>query len=158
MLEELQRLNRRTGEAQEDQQPQGEPRYADRFRRGRDGRLILYGDDDHDDDDGDGDGDGDYDGGDGDHFYDAREYIGRRPRPRRQPAVIDRQDLDDIRDQQEDIRQQQQLQELQRQLLDQRPIQQQQEEEIFEQQVQQQQQQELLKVTRPSFLGGTILL
>ena len=40
MLDELQRLNRRINEAQqaqEDQQPQGEP---DRFRRGRDGRLI----------------------------------------------------------------------------------------------------------------------
>ena len=113
MLDELQRLNRRINEAQraqQDQQPQGEP---DRFR-GRDGRLI---DDDDDDDD---------------QFYDAREYI-RRPRPRRIPAVTDRQDLDDIREQQEEIRQQQQLQELQRQLLDQCRIQQQQEEELFEQ-------------------------
>lgn len=84
--------------------------------RGRDGRLI---DDDDDDDD---------------QCYDAREYI-RRPRSRRRPAVIDRQDLDDIREQQEEIRQQQQLQELQRQLLDQGRIQQQQEEELFEQQV-----------------------
>lgn len=133
MLDELQRLNRRINEAQEDQQPQGEPRYADRFRRGRDDRLILYDDDD-----------------DGNQFYDARECI-RRPRPRRRPAAIDRQDLDDIRDQQEEIPQQQQLQELQRQLLDQRRIQQQQEEELFEQQVQQQRQ-ELLNQQRQRLL------
>ena len=45
MLDELQRLNARIDEdeqAQENQQPQG--RYADRFPRGRDGRIILYGD------------------------------------------------------------------------------------------------------------------
>ena len=46
MLDELQRLNRRINEAQqaqEDQQPQGQP---DRFHRGRDGRLIDNDDDD----------------------------------------------------------------------------------------------------------------
>ena len=73
VLDELQRHNRRINEAQqaqEDQQPQGQP---DRFRRGRDGQLI-----DNDDDD-------------DDQFYEAREYI-RPQRPRRRPAVMDRDD------------------------------------------------------------------
>ena len=80
MLDELQRLNRRINEAQraqQDQQPQGKPRYADRFRRSRD--------DDADD-----------------QFYDAREYI-RRPHPRR-PAVIERDDDDQFYDAREYIR------------------------------------------------------
>ena len=75
MLDELQRLNARIEEAEQaEQQPQG--RYADRFPRGRDGRIILYGDS------GDGGGDsgddrrGDDDGGDpsdndDDQFFDA---------------------------------------------------------------------------------------
>ena len=60
MLDELQRLNARIDEeAEQEQQPQG--RYADRFPRGRDGRIILYGDS------GDGGGGGDSgDGGDDD--------------------------------------------------------------------------------------------
>ena len=79
MLDELQRLNARIEEAEQaEQQPQG--RYADRFPRGRDGRIILYGDS------GDGGGDsgddrrGDDDGGDpsdndDDQFFDARNYV-----------------------------------------------------------------------------------
>ena len=63
MLGELQRLNARIDEeeqAQENQQRQG--RYADRFPRGRDGRIILYGDS------GDG-GDDSVDDYDDDHFF-----------------------------------------------------------------------------------------
>ena len=75
MLDELKRLNARIEEAERaEQPPQG--RYADRFPRGRDGRIILYGDS------GDGGGDsgddrrGDDDGGDpsdndDDQFFDA---------------------------------------------------------------------------------------
>ena len=99
MLDELQRLNARIEEAE--QQPQG--RYADRFPRGRDGRIILNGDS--------GDG-GDSGDDDDDQFFDARNYVDQPRRPRRQwrrrrPAIINQQDLDDIRDQQEDLRQQQ---------------------------------------------------
>ena len=130
MLDELQRLNARIDEeAEQEQQPQG--RYADRFPRGRDGRIILYGDS------GDGGGGGDSgDGGDDDddddQFFDARNYVDqprrprrlRHPQRRRRPAIINQQDLDDIRDQQEDLLQQRQLQDLQQQLLDQRLAQQ----------------------------------
>ena len=102
MLDELQRLNARIEEAE--QQPQG--RYADRFPRGRDGRIILNGDS--------GDG-GDSGDDDDDQFFDARNYVDqprrsrrlRHPQRRRRPAIINQQDLDDIRDQQEDLRQQQ---------------------------------------------------
>ena len=123
MLDELQRLNARiekAEQAEQDQQPQG--RYADRFPRGREGRIILYGDSGDDDDD---------------QFFDARNYVDqpqrprrlRHPQRRRRPAIINQQDLDDIRDQQEDLRQQQQLQDLQQQLLNQRWAQQQEEKE-----------------------------
>ena len=61
MLDELQRLNRRIDEAEQDQQPQ---RYADRFDKGRDGRIILYGDS--------GDG-GDDDDDNDDQFFEARD-------------------------------------------------------------------------------------
>ena len=138
MLDELQRINARIDE---EEQPQGrEPdRYADRFPRGRDGRIILYGDS----------GDGGDEGDDDDQFFDSRDYVDqpRRPRRRRRPAIINQQDPDDIRDQQEEIRQQRQLQDLQQQLLDQRWAQQQQE-ELFNQQVQQQQRQERLNQLR----------
>ena len=78
MLDELQRLNARIDEeAEQEQQPQG--RYADRFPRGRDGRIILYGDS------GDGGGGGDSgDGGDDDdddQFFDARNYVDQPRRP-----------------------------------------------------------------------------
>ena len=122
MLDELQRLNARIEEAEQaEQQPQG--RYADRFPRGRDGRIILFGDS------GDGGGDsgddrrGVNDGrdpsdNDDDQFFDGRNYVDQPRRPRRRrPAIINQQDLDDIRDQQEDLRQQQQLQDLRQQLL-----------------------------------------
>ena len=102
MLDELQRLDARIEEAE--QQPQG--RYADRFPRGRDGRIILNGDS--------GDG-GDSGDDDDDQVFDARNYVDqprrsrrlRHPQRRRRPAIINQQDLDDIRDQQEDLRQQQ---------------------------------------------------
>ena len=75
MLDELQRLNARIEEAEQaEQQPQG--RYADRFPRGRDGRIILYGDsgdggcDSGDDRRGDDDG-GDPSDNDDDQFFDA---------------------------------------------------------------------------------------
>ena len=154
MLDELQRLNARIEEAEQDQQTQG--RYADRFPRGRDGRIILYGgsgDDRRGVDDGGDSGDGgDPSDDDDDQFFDARNYVDqprrprrlRHPQRRRRPAIINQQDLDDIRDQQEDLRQQQQSQDLQQQLLNQRRAQQQEEEELFNQQVQQQQQQERL--------------
>ena len=92
MLDELQRLNARIDK--EEQQPQG--RYADRFPRGRDGRIILYGDS--------GDG-GDRRDDEDDQFFDARNYVDqpRRPQRRRRPAIINQQDLDNIRDQQEDL-------------------------------------------------------
>ena len=84
ILDELQRLNARIDEEQENQQPQG--RYADRFPRGRDWRIILYGNDSVDDDD------------DDDQFFDAIDYEDqpRRPRRRRRPAIINQQDLDGI--------------------------------------------------------------
>ena len=115
MLDELQRLNARIEEAE--QQPQG--RYADRFPRGRDGRIILNGDSGDGGDSGD-DRRGVDDGGDSgddddDQFFDARNYVDqprrsrrlRHPQRRRRPAIINQQDLDEIRDQQEDLRQQQ---------------------------------------------------
>ena len=102
MLDELQRLNARIEQAEQagqDQQPQG--RYADRFPRGRDGRRGV-----DDDDSGD---DGDPSDDDDDQVFDARNYVDQPRRPRRhRPAIIDQQDLDDIRDQQENLRQQQQ--------------------------------------------------
>ena len=163
MLDELQRLNARIEKAEQDQQPQG--RYADRFPRGRDGRIILYGDSGDDrrgvDDGGDSGDGGDPSDDDGDQFFDARNYVDqprrqrrlRHPQRRRRPAIINQQDLDDIRDQQEDLRQQQQLQDLQQQLLNQRRAQQQQEEEeLFNQQVQQQQQQERLNQLRQKLI------
>ena len=133
MLDELQRLNIRIDEAP----PQEKHGYADRFRRRRDGDRGDGGGDDVDDED---------------LFFDALDYEDqpqrprrlRHPQRRRRPAIINQQDLDDIRDQQEDLRQQQQLQDLQQQLLNQ----QQQEEELFNQQVQQQQQQERLNQLR----------
>ena len=108
MLDELQRLNARIEEAE--QQPQ--VRYADRFPWGRDGRMILNGDSGDGGDSGD-DRRGVDDGGD--EFFDARNYVDqprrsrrlRHPQRRRRPAIINQQDLDDIRDQQEDLRQQQ---------------------------------------------------
>ena len=146
------RLNTRiekAEQAEQDQQPQG--RYADRFPRGREGRIILYGDSGDDRRGVDSGGDSGDDGGDDDddQFLDARNYVDQPRRPRRQwrrrrPAIINQQDLDDIRDQQEDLRQQQQLQDLRQQLLNQRRAQQKQEEELFNQQVKQQQQQERL--------------
>ena len=90
MLDELQRLNARIEEAP----PQEEHGYADRFRRGRKGDRGDGGGDDVDDED---------------LFFDARDYVDQPRRPRRRrPAIIDQQDLDDIRDQQENLRQQQQ--------------------------------------------------
>ena len=155
------RLNTRiekAEQAEQDQQPQG--RYADRFPRGREGRIILYGDSGDDRRGVDSGSDSGDDGGDDDddQFLDARNYVDQPRRPRRQwrrrrPAIINQQDLDDIRDQQEDLRQQQQLQDLRQQqqlqdlrqqLLNQRRAQQKQEEELFNQQVKQQQQQERL--------------
>ena len=146
------RLNTRiekAEQAEQDQQPQG--RYADRFPTGREGRIILYGDSGDDRRGVDSGGDSGDDGGDDedDQFLDARNYVDQPRRPRRQwrrrrPAIINQQDLDDIRDQQEDLRQQQQLQDLRQQLLNQRRAQQKQEEELFNQQVKQQQQQERL--------------
>ena len=159
MLDELQRLNARIEEVEQaEQQPQG--RYADRFPRGRDGRIILYGDS------GDGGGDSgddrrgvddgrDPSDNDDDQFFDARNYVDQPRRPRRRrPAIINQQDLDDIRDQQEDLRQQQQLQDLRQRLLNQRRAQQQQQqqEELFNQQVQQQQQQERLNQLRQKLI------
>ena len=85
--------------------------------------------------------------------FDARNYVDQPQRPRRlrqrirrRPAIINQQDLDDIRDQQEDLIQQRQLQDLQQQLLNQRWAQQQ--EELFNQLVQQQQKQESLNQLR----------
>ena len=159
MLDELQRLNARIEEVEQaEQQPQG--RYADRFPRGRDGRIILYGDS------GDGGGDSgddrrgvddgrDPSDNDDDQFFDARNYVDQPRRPRRRrPAIINQQDLDDIRDQQEDLRQQQQLQDLRQRLLNQRRAQQQQQQqqELFNQQVQQQQQQERLNQLRQKLI------
>ena len=151
MLDELQRLNARTEQAEQaeqDQQPQG--RYADRFPRGRDGRIILYGDSEDGGDDRRGvDDGGDSGDDDDDQFFDARNYVDQPRRPRRRrPAIIDQQELDDIRDQQENLRQQQQLQDLRQQLLNQRRAQQQEEEELYNQQVEQQKQQERLNQLR----------
>ena len=84
MLDELQRLNARIEEAEQDQQPQG--RYADRFPRGRDGRIILYGDSGDGGDSGDdrrGVDDGDPSDDDDDQFFDARNYVDQPRRPRR---------------------------------------------------------------------------